>query len=285
MKSNIQVKVNGKLNLSLSITGIQDDGFHCIDTLMQSVSICDDLCLEMRKDKKNTVHMKNIHIDSNNSAIRAANLFCTTFGTNGVDIAIEKGIPLGGGMGGSSANAAATLVGMSQLYEIPLDECRPLASSLGSDTPFMFNGGLARATGTGQVLEFFQHKNKLSFCVIFFGKPIQTEKVYKLFDTNPDFTPAETDIILDSILKGDVETIRANMFNALQQPAAEKYTQISRIVESLNEISKFMLTGSGSSLFTICDNESHCRDITRRVKALGFDARECVSCEKGMEVM
>ena len=285
MKSNIQVIVNGKLNLSLSITGIQDDGFHCIDTLMQSVNIYDDVYLEIRKDKKNTVHMKNVRIDSNNSAIRAANLFCDTFGTSGVDITIEKGIPLGGGMGGSSANAAATLMGMSQLYEIPFNECKPLASSLGSDTPFMFTGGLARATGTGQVLEFFQHKNKLAFCVIFLGKPIQTEKVYKLFDANPDFTPAETDTILDSILKGDTETIRANMFNALQQPASEKYIQISRVIESLNGISKFMLTGSGSSLFTICDNESHCKDITRRVKAMGFDARECFACEKGMEIM
>jgi len=254
--NSVELKVFAKLNLSLCITGVYDDGFHRVDTVLQSVDIFDELTVKKRADG----HCEAYGIDvPENTALKAAELFVQTFKTGGADIYIKKGIPLSGGMGGSSADAAGVLAALSRLYGVPVSEVEPLAERLGSDVKFMLHGGRARATGRGETLEFLNHE-KMHFVVLKPDFGLSTAEIYRQFDLAPN---AES--------------------NALQAPALNFSTVLREFFEAASRVAEVTMTGSGSCFFAVCKDKDESAELCARFKAAGFDAAECKSVEKGVE--
>ena len=163
MKKN--VKAYAKINLTLNITG-RNDGFHDIESLVTTVDIYDTITVSARRDDKITLEMRmagkrfaeDIPVERNN-AYKAAKLFAETFKTGGADVKIVKRIPLAGGLGGSSADAAGVLNAMKILYGVS-EDVKPLADMLGSDTGYMTSGGFALISGRGERVEKIESETK-----------------------------------------------------------------------------------------------------------------------------
>jgi len=161
----VKVKSYAKLNLTLDITGVEG-GFHMLDSLVCTVDIFDIIKLKKRKDKLVNIEMHGRGLEllpyEQNNAVKAAESFINCFGTDGADIVIYKNIPVGAGLGGSSADISGVLTGMARLYGVGSDaELKRLADGLGSDTGYMLSGGFARLTGRGERVEKLSLKRKL----------------------------------------------------------------------------------------------------------------------------
>ena len=143
----IKIKVNGKINLSLDITGVRGDGYHTLDMLMSSVDIFD--VITAKKSEKCAVTMDGRRADGGNTAAKALALLNERYGIAMI-VDIVKGIPFSAGLGGSSADASGVLFCASKLYGIPLEELMPIALKVGCDVPYMCLGGGARVRGVGE---------------------------------------------------------------------------------------------------------------------------------------
>ncbi|MCM1195408.1 MAG: 4-(cytidine 5'-diphospho)-2-C-methyl-D-erythritol kinase, partial [Firmicutes bacterium] len=146
----MKVKSYAKLNLTLNVSGVKN-GFHDIDSLVTSVDIYDVVNVDTRNDGRiNVEKLKGIR-NERNAAYKAADAFIRRFGSFGVDVVIDKGIPFGAGMGGSSADAAAVIYCMCKLFDIEenSDEVQNICAEVGSDVSFMLRGGFGRMRGKG----------------------------------------------------------------------------------------------------------------------------------------
>ncbi len=178
----IVVKAQGKINLSLDVLGRRDDGYHNIRSVMQSIALYDRL--KIRKTNSDIKLITNFNFTSttNNLAYRAAQLFFSATNIKaGVSIELEKGIPISAGLGGGSADAAAVLWCLNQLYKtnLSIEELQNLAYILGADIPFCLQGGTLLAEGIGEKLSLLP---PMPDCVIVLVKPsysISTQNAYQ----------------------------------------------------------------------------------------------------------
>jgi 4-diphosphocytidyl-2-C-methyl-D-erythritol kinase len=144
----MRVRAYAKINWSLRITGKRPDGFHDLETLFQEISLHDELTFTPAAKLSLTCDDPSIPVDDRNLVMRAAKLL----GAPPVAIELRKRIPAGGGLGGGSSDAAATLVALNEMFGLQRDDLPNLALTLGSDVPFFLVGGRAYATGRGEVL-------------------------------------------------------------------------------------------------------------------------------------
>ena len=149
----ITLKAYAKLNLSLAITGVRKDGYHELDTIMQSISLFDMITIEKADGIRVIMDADDVAEDEN-TAYLAADTFMRLAGGSGAKIFIHKLIPSLAGLGGASADAAAVLIGLNSIYDMRLDkeELISIANRVGADVPFALVGGTARAKGTGDKL-------------------------------------------------------------------------------------------------------------------------------------
>ncbi|HEX9985320.1 MAG TPA: 4-(cytidine 5'-diphospho)-2-C-methyl-D-erythritol kinase [Thermoanaerobaculia bacterium] len=144
----MRVRAYAKINWSLRITGKRPDGFHELETLFQEISLHDELTFTPAASLSLTCDEPSIPVDDRNLVLRAAKLL----GAPPVAIELRKRIRAGGGLGGGSSDAAATLVALNGMFGLQRDDLASLALTLGSDVPFFLAGGRAYATGRGEVL-------------------------------------------------------------------------------------------------------------------------------------
>lgn len=267
MKS-IRLRAFAKANISLNITG-KTDGLHSLDSVMTTVDVFDTVTVSERGDDKIVVRIKNADVDPvNNTAYKAAHAVMSEIGCRGFDIDIEKSIPVGGGLGGSSADGAAVLRALDLFYRLPERgvDMRALALSIGSDVPFMLTGGSARVEGVGEKMFFFENKLPL-FAVGLMDEQVSTAKAYALFDERHD-DPAPTDNAkaVELLMNGDKAA--TEMFsNALTESAKVLAPSIEKNIELLTSYGgKACLTGSGGTVlgwFTELDKFAACAGVLR----------------------
>lgn len=260
---NARVKAYAKLNLTLSITGCQS-GYHMLDSLVCSVDLYDLIILKKRKDNNVTIEMHGQGTEmlpyEQNNAVRAAESYINAFQTRGVDIVIYKNIPLGAGMGGSSADAAGVIRGMSKLYGTGSErELKALADTLGSDTGYMLGGGYARLTGRGEKIEKIDTKLRLNFLLLKPRSGVSTAECYKRYDDMPQAVSTSQNAI-QALISGDRAAIGAHLTNALYAPAATLNPDVKTAYEELKAFSPLgvNMTGSGSAVFALFENAEFC---------------------------
>ena len=254
--NKLTAKAYAKINLSLDITGIREDGYHLLSTIMQSISLHDTLSFEKCDDEGIfiTCDDDTIPTDEKNIVYKAAaKLFDSSEKeiSNGVKIHLEKKIPHGAGLGGGSADAAATLIALNKLYDLGFSkkELLKIGVRVGADVPFCLNGGTILCEGIGEKLTPLIPLINFHAVIIKSEALSPTEAAYKRFDSMHIHTSFKQDKLLDSIAQGSIKKLSKNMFNVL-----EFITPREVIDEAKNALLDYgaldsMMTGSGSAVF------------------------------------
>lgn len=243
----VRIGANAKINTILSITGKRDDGYHFIDTVMQSVTLSD--IVRVKKAKEILVFCSNKQLNGkSNIAYKAAEEFFEyTKIDKGVFIYIKKRIPEAAGLGGGSADAAAVLIALDRFYRTNLttDELLSIAVKIGADVPFFIKGGTIRAQGIGEILTPAQPIKEGYFLLVKQGTKPSTAQIYKELDSI-DYERPNVDKFVDALEKGDTDLILnsfANSFEAIWQNDKLKQKLINLGAEGV------CLSGSGPTYF------------------------------------
>lgn len=260
----MKIKANAKINLSLAIKGKRDDGYHLIDTVMQSVSLYDELCVE--KAEKITVECENLVIaEEKNIAYKAAKQFFEDYGIlGGAKIKIKKNIPAPAGLGGGSADAAAVLLALNKLYNanIPESDLKKTALKLGADVPFFIKGGCSRAEGIGEVLTDVKPLSKGYILLAIAEQKPSTGEMYRIIDVKP-YIECDTDAVIKAIEKNDLLLLSQNLCNAFTVSWEESLVKKALIAKKPLGVS---LSGSGPTWFAIFDNEEQAKEAKEALK-------------------
>ena len=266
----VAIRAPAKVNLGLEVRGKRGDGYHEIRTLFSAVSLTDRLLLRRRPRGIHLLCRGFPDIGRENLAWRAAELFFRESGlTGGVEITLEKRIPVGGGLGGGSSDAAAVLLGASRLYGVRPSEgdLARWAASLGSDVPFFLAGGTALGTGRGEHVEMLEGKPPTAGLVIYApGFESSTAAVYDSFRTgrltakNNNLT-----ILLQCWRKGDLAALGKALFNDLESTVFRRHPELEEARMRLLAAGALgaAVSGSGACLFGLFPGRHQARRAAR----------------------
>lgn len=261
-----------KINLFLDIIGILDNGYHSLFMVMQSVGIGDTVTVEKTEEKGIflTCSEKSLPTDGKNIAYKAAEKFCDYIGEEPcVRIHIEKTIPFAAGLAGGSADAAAVIVAMNEIYDNRLSktELCKIGLSVGSDVPFCICGGTCLSQNTGGVLSPLE---PLKECHIVLAKPdcgVSTAEAYSAADTMPIYHP-DCMRMLDVCEKGDFEGICKYAGNVFEQVIeVVDRVEYKRIMRE-NGASLCQMSGSGPTVFGIFENEEDAEKCAQELRKI-----------------
>jgi 4-diphosphocytidyl-2-C-methyl-D-erythritol kinase len=263
----MQLYAPAKINLSFEIKGRRADGFHEIETLMAPISLADRLTIERSKGTSSiqfSCDDPSLSNGEENLVVRAARLFQkATKIEGGVEIALEKKIPHGAGLGGGSSDAATTLLGLNKLFETRLDQkgLIELAAQVGSDVPFFILGSPAMCRGRGEIVE-----------------PSRLPARFNLLLVKPDFgvpTPWAYQRWKDSMELPEVNYAAqdfsgARFVNDLERPVFEKFVVLGYLKTWLRlqpEVGAALLSGSGSTVFAVIRDDADRNQVAARIRA------------------
>lgn len=283
---HMKLRAYAKLNLSLNVVGKRGN-MHLIDSVMTSVDVFDEVVLSPRADKVVTVDGVDCVASYDNTAYKAAVRFSELFDVGGADIAISKGIPFGAGMGGSSADAAAVLVGLANLYDVPKDsdKLRQIAVSVGSDVWYMMCGGYARVGGCGEIVEPFSAAKPMWYMLTTFDTPCDTAVIYRIFD-DVGGDSSDNDKLVRCLQNGRQTEACAGMSNGLQSSVTRltEYAEPFLFFAQSRELSPVM-TGSGSAYFVPACNKQQAREMCEIFCCAGFRSTVVADVPHGVEIV
>ena len=268
-----------KVNLILNILGKRADGFHELETVMQPVNVCDEMIFERAgAGLQLTCSNPELPCDSKNLVHRAATAFLAAAKiSDGVKIHLQKNLPLAGGIGGGSANAAVTFSSLNELFgsPLPLEKLHELAAALGSDVPFFLYDKPALATGRGEkvlTLENFPALKGKALFLVHPGFGISTPWSYQnlaRFPKDQNGTPGRAEKLVAALQASDWNAIRENIYNSLEAPAFEKFPVLQLYREFLRENGALvsLMSGSGSTTFAIAENLAAADALAEKFKA------------------
>lgn len=254
------VKAYGKINITLNVTGV-NNGYHDLDSIVVTVNKYDKITVTKRKDDKILLNLTGEYgnvpfIQENFNAYKAAKLFKEKYQTCGVTVDVEQNIPVGGGLGGSSADIAGVLKAMKQLFGIN-DSVKDLADALGSDSGYLLKGGFARLTSRGTEIEYIKSEWKPYFLVIYAKSGVNTAECFKEFD-NGEYNGiiADNDEIINGIKEMNLQSMKGKTGNALTKPALKLNPEIQENLNDLLSLSPDVvdMTGSGATVFAMYDS-------------------------------
>jgi 4-diphosphocytidyl-2-C-methyl-D-erythritol kinase len=270
-----------KINWSLRIIGKRSDGYHDVLTVLQTVSLCDELTFETRDNGQIILHCDDpaIPTGETNLIVKAADALQTRLQSSlGAEIVLTKKIPAEGGLGGASANAAVTLLALNALWrgDLEADHLDLIARDLGSDIPFFLTGGRGMAIGTGSTVKAVHDQPKQHLIVVTPNAKVSTANAYASLKA-PSLTTSESASILSSSL-ADVLSADSRQWplrNDFERVIFEIEPEIERAKRALLEAGArgALLAGSGSSVFGVFEDEAS-RDL----------ALDNLTCEAGWKV-
>jgi len=276
----LRVRAYAKVNLGLEVLGTRQDGYHELRSLFQTIDLHDDVVirprphgLEVRCDHP------DVPLDERNLALRAALELQRHAGIDrGADIAITKRIPVGGGLGGGSSDAAAVLMALDRLWQVGLGPAglHALARRLGADVPFFLVGGTALGLARGDEVYPMRRQIRCHVVVIDPGRPVSTAAVFARVDQS--LTPRENSHTIFRFVSSDLEGLRAFpiLVNELEQATLEEAPDLADQVRRIRGILigegavLASLSGSGSSFFGLYDDARRARRAQSALVAAGF---------------
>ena len=247
----VKLKIPAKINLTLDVLE-KSGGFHNINSLVASINVFDEITLKKRNDRNVTFKNKGVDFcekDENNNAVKSAKAVMEKYSLLGADIKIKRGIPIGAGLGSSSADIAGVLLAMQKLYRT--GEVSSIAGALGSDVTYMMQGGYAVLKGKGDEVEKVNAKTKLYLVLLTEEKGVSAGECYKKFDELNIKTTLSTEKAQTALIKGDINEIGKNLSNDLYIPAKTLVPNIENNLEELKKYSYAVMTGSGSCSYAV----------------------------------
>lgn len=263
-----------KLNLTLDVLGKREDGYHDIKSIMQTISIRDDVEIDVGTGEPWTLEcsQEGIPTDERNLAWKAAKVYCDSLkkDPNGLTIRITKRIPTGAGMGGGSADAAAVLRALNRHYGNPLSilALAELGAQVGSDVPFCVLCGTAMCEGRGELLRKLPD---MPDCVFVVCKPefsVSTPELYKEIDQvaipkHPDHMAMES-----ALLAGDAAKVADLIYNVFDPVVTADHLEINYIKSICNSYGALgmQMTGSGSAVYAIMPSFEYAAVVCNMLK-------------------
>ena len=248
----LTIKAYAKINLCLNITALRKDGYHELDSVFQSIGLFDSIHLKKAEGIKLSCDDKSIPVDSTNTCYKAAFLVMQKIGVPGVSVAIEKRIPSQAGLGGGSADAAAVIAGMNQMYQCGLSdqEMTKMAVTIGADVPFFIKGGCMRAQGIGEQLTALSNPFLHDVVVIKPKGGVSTPASYRLFDQSGTMG-GSAERMIDAMADKDEAAYLGAVANALASCAYQIVPDSLRAVDALKHLGAMAaeVTVSGSAVF------------------------------------
>ena len=248
-----------KLNLTLDVLGKREDGYHDLKSVMQTVSVRDDIEIDVGTGKPWCLKCdkEDIPTDERNLAWKAAKVYCDAMkkDPNGLEIRITKRIPSQAGMGGGSADAAAVLRALNRHYGNPLSimALAELGAQVGSDVPFCVLCGTAMAEGRGERLRKLPDMPDCIFVVVKPEFSVSTPELYQKIDSvtiskRPDHKAMES-----ALLAGDLEKVAKNVFNVFDPVVTQEHLELNYIKSIFHNYGaiSYQMTGSGSAVFAV----------------------------------
>ncbi len=257
MRQEICLQARAKVNLTLDVLGRRADGYHEVDLLMQSVSLCDTL--RLRRAQTLTLSIEGaLRSEPDNLILRAARLLAAQAGIEPrAEIALEKHVPVAAGLGGGSADAAAALVGLNELWGLkyPAETLRELGARLGADVPFCVSGGCQRARGIGTALTAVRSRLPLHLVIVKPCEGLLTREIFAALDRSGPVQHPDTDGAVAAMEAGDLASLCARLGNALEPVAAARRPGIVQALEALRQRGALgaRMSGSGSAAFGLFD--------------------------------
>ncbi len=266
-----------KLNLFLHITGRRPDGYHELQTVFQFLDFSDELQFLVREDGQ-ICRVNDIPgvPETEDLVVRAAHLLKSETGCElGVDIRVQKNLPMGGGLGGGSSDAATTLVALNRLWKLGLDEdsLAVLGLQLGADVPVFVRGQASWAEGVGEHLQPVTLSEPW-FVVLAPKVNVSTADLF----SDPQLTRDAAPIKIRGFLEGhDVGALNSELSNVFEPVVRKRYCEIDEAISWLSGFSPARLTGTGACVFAPFDDESRAREVAAQVEGRWgvFVARGC----------
>ena len=263
----MQVFAPAKINLSLKILSRREDGFHEIETLIAPITLCDEMTLDKRDSRtgiKFQCDNPSVPKGNDNLVVRAANLFFeTTKLTPGVSIGLKKKIPHGAGLGGGSSDAASALLALNELFEtkLPREALAKMGETIGSDVPFFIFESAAICKGRGELVTPMKLQQRLSILLLKPAFAVSTAWAYSRWQDSRE---------IPRVWYATQEFAGQSFVNDLERPVFEKFVFLAQLKMWLlkqPEVGAALMSGSGSTVFTVMRPNADVDVVAKRAKA------------------
>jgi|LSQX01.3.fsa_nt_gb 4-diphosphocytidyl-2C-methyl-D-erythritol kinase len=271
----MKIKAYAKINLTLNVLGKFDNGYHNLDMINLPLKLHDQIRIIEKPHFKETIVKTSVkEIKENNIVLTAVQTLRSKYHfENHFLIKIKKNIPLLSGLGGGSADAAATLRGLFQLLNVQLSHKKQIeiATLIGADVPFCLFNQPARVQGLGEKLNFFSFKKQHSVLIVKPQEGLSTKEVYE----NLDFQSLKThdlDQIISALEEGNLNLLDKLIGNNLEKPAIRLLEEIQTIKNLMIQdgLKNVLMSGAGSAVFSLDERKKHSR-LAKKYKKLGYN--------------
>lgn len=298
----VHVRAPGKLNLFFDVGAVGDDGYHEVASVYQAVSLFEDLWASHDEGFHLTVtgdvDVSGVPLDERNLALRAARAVTEAVGwEGGIRLQIHKGVPVAGGMGGGSADAAAALVAVNELIDAGLStvELHALGARLGADVPFALLGGTAVGTGRGDELAPALGRGRFAWVLVTDGDGLSTPEVYGTLDRlreTADIRPVrlmpEVDpAVLRALRSGDAAALAAAIRNDLQLAAVHLRPALADVLDAGLAAGALggLVSGSGPTVAFLASDDAHADGIAARLADQGHTSHAVTGPVAGTRIL
>lgn len=254
------IKAYAKVNLSLDVIGKREDGYHELEMLMQTIDLYDVININKATKGINiTSNKAYLPTDDRNLCYKAAQLFMDKYEVNdGIDININKNIPVAAGLAGGSTDAAAVLKAMRDIYEVKAsnEQLMELALKIGADVPYCIVGGTALCEGIGEKITKLHSFNNHILIVIKPPFGVSTKEVYQNIDISKIYKHPDTECLVRAIEDNDLDYVSKNMKNVLENVTLRKHSILKDIKNSMIKYGALgaMMSGSGPTVFAFFED-------------------------------
>ena len=270
----LSIQARAKINWTLDVVGTLPNGYHDLDMLMQSVTLCDRLTIEDAPECTLSVRMQGGYVpaDGSNLVLRAARALQEATGeTRGARMTLRKYIPVAAGMGGGSSDAAAALKGLNLLWGLGLPDERleEIGLTIGADVPFCIRGGLQRAQGVGERLTPLPLKRPLYIVAFQPCRGLSTKEVFTALHEE-GIDPADrpdNDAAQRALATGDVRLLGRSMGNVLEPVSRRLRPQLDEAIRAIEASGALgaRMTGSGSAVFGVYAHAGACKRAAQQL--------------------
>lgn len=276
MSKTVTKKAYAKINLGLDVVRRLPNGYHEVRMIMQNVGICDVLTFSKCEEGISLqIQDKELPTDQNNLIWKAARLLLDTAGiTGGVRITLEKHIPIAAGMAGGSSDAAATFLGINELYELgySIEQLQALGVKIGADVPYCIQGGTALAEGIGEKLSRLQAPPQ---CHLLIAKPdihVSTKFVYEHLKANELESHPDIDGMMQAIKEENLDGIVQRLGNVLETVTIPTYPIVAQIKQLMCESGALnaLMSGSGPTVFGMFDDPVKADAAAQKIREMGL---------------
>ncbi len=260
----IRLKARAKINLSLDVVRRRKDGYHEVRMVMQTVDLYDELTIRKREEPgiKITTNAADIPVNEDNLIYKAAKMMIQSYEIQqGIDIYLEKVIPVAAGMAGGSTDAAAAFAGINELFElqVPKEELMKMAVKIGADVPYCILGGTALSEGIGEILTPLPDPPQ---CCLVIAKPdiyVSTKYVYENLRANELKHHPDIDAMVTSIKDKNLKKMAQLMENVLEKVTVSEYPIIEEIKDTMKRCGALnaLMSGSGPTVFGIFESREN----------------------------